>query len=184
MPAHLHWRRSAPQVQVGGRPKCATRCNLCRTLAHRRLAFLSRSTAGQAGGLCSHLRGNSAEELRFEVNPRCSVSLPSAFATCALSNRCSRLLGQSVDCSTLDGRKRATEFELEALCLRTPKRIFHKPSTVLPTNSNIGQAIQSVGRIHHPPPGSIGRSLSLPCFDLHRHDLAQWAGYHVHGLGG
>ena len=89
--------------------------NLKRTPANQRHAFPSRSTTGQAGGLCPHLRGKNAGELRAEANPRCSVSHPSAFATCAPSNRCSQLRGQSVDCSTPGGRTPSTGCGLAAL---------------------------------------------------------------------
>jgi hypothetical protein len=56
-------------------------------------AFLARSTTGQAGGLCPHLRGNNVGELRAEANPRCSAPLPSAFVTCVPSSRCNRRWG-------------------------------------------------------------------------------------------
>ena len=112
-PASYRARRNASHDAQGDQPPR----NLSRTPAHQRLALLSRSTAGQARGLRPHLRGKNAGELRAEANPRCSVSLPSAFATCALSNRCSQLLGQSAGCSNPGDQRPATGFEPEVLCL-------------------------------------------------------------------
>jgi len=89
--------------------------NLGRTPAHQRLAFLSRSTAGQAGGLCPYIRGKNAGELQAEASPQRSGLLPSAFATCAPSGQCNQSPEQSADCSTLDGQRPATRFELEVL---------------------------------------------------------------------